>query len=264
MSVPPEYGLAFDRVSFGYDPMAAAVLSGFSAAAAPGSVTAILGANGAGKTTLLLLALGWLEPRCGRILLGGRPLAEYGRRELGRTLALVPQAERMSFDYSVLDYALMGRAPHLAPLAMPGGGDRGIARRAVERAGLSSLAARSVTALSGGELQLALVARALAQEPRILLMDEPTSHLDLANKVRVLDLIRGLAADGVTVLFTTHEPEAAAAATNIVLMKDGRALRAGPLEEVFTTEDLSATYGIPVNVSLVGGRRVASWNPGRT
>jgi len=227
-----------------------------------GSVTAILGPNGAGKTTLLLLGLGWLPPLAGRVLLGGRPLGGYARRELGRLMALVPQSERMAFDYSVLDYALMGRAPYLAPLDMPGPEDRRIAQEALEQAGLGPLRGRAITALSAGERQLVLIARALAQEPGLLLMDEPTSHLDLANKARILDIVHGLSARGVTVLLTTHEPEVAAAATHIVLMRDGRVHRAGPLDEVFTTENLSATYGIPVRVSQTEGRRVASWNPG--
>jgi iron complex transport system ATP-binding protein len=257
----PRTGLSFDSVSFGYDAGGPPVLRGLSVDVAPGTVTAILGPNGAGKTTLLLLALGWLVPRTGRILVGGVPLAELPPGERGRLVALVPQSERMAFDYSVLDFALLGRAPYLAPLDVPGPDDRAIAARAVERAGLGPLARRHVTTLSAGERQLALIARALGQDPGILLLDEPTSHLDLANKARILSLIRALSARGVTVLLTTHEPEAASFATDIVLMREGRVRRAGPTAEVFTAEHLSATYGIPVAVTEVGGRRVASWSP---
>jgi iron complex transport system ATP-binding protein len=261
MTTPRNLRLCFDRVSFSYDRDGAAVLRELSADIAPGSVTAILGANGAGKTTLLLLALGWLAPRSGRVLLGGSPLAGYSRRELGRMMALVPQSEHMSFDYPIMDFVLMGRAPYLAPLETPGAEDRRVGERAVEQAGLGHLSGRAVTALSAGERQLALVARALAQEPGLLLMDEPTSHLDLANKVRILDLVHALSARGVTILLTTHEPEVASAASNIVLMREGRVHRAGPLDEVFTTENLSATYGIPVRVIEVEGRRAVSWSP---
>jgi iron complex transport system ATP-binding protein len=253
--------IGFERVVFGYGPGGEPVLRELSVDIPAGSVTAILGPNGAGKTTLLLLALGWLVPRSGRVLLGGRLLPGRSRRERGRLMALVPQTERMPFNYTVMEYALMGRAPHLAPLGMPGAEDRRICAEAVEEAGLGALRGRAVTELSAGERQLALVARALAQEPALLLMDEPTSHLDLANKVRILDLVRAQSARGVTVLLTTHEPEVAAAATHVVLMREGRVHRAGPLEEVFTTENLSATYGIPVRVTETEGGRVASWRP---
>jgi iron complex transport system ATP-binding protein len=251
--------LAFDDVSFSYEPGGVGCLRSLSLAVPAGSITAILGPNGAGKTTLLLLALGWLSPASGRVLLDGRPLDGRSRRELGRTLALVPQAEHAPFGFSVLDCALMGRAPYLRPLALPGAEDRRIAAEAVERAGLGPLADRRVTSLSAGERQLALVARALAQEPRALLLDEPTAHLDLANKVRVLELVRAQRARGVTVVLTTHEPEVAAAATHLALMREGRIHKAGPLAQTFTTEDLSLTYGVRVTVSAAGGRLTASW-----
>jgi iron complex transport system ATP-binding protein len=253
--------LAFEDITFGYDPGGAPVLDGLSIAFPAASVTAILGPNGAGKTTLLLLALGWLAPRGGRVLLDGRPLREHSRREAGRRMALVPQTERMPFNYTVADYALMGRSPYLAPLAAPGPSDLAATRRGLARAGIASLAGRPITTLSAGERQLVLVARALAQEPAILLLDEPTAHLDLANKVRIISLVHALSADGVTVVMTTHEPEVASAASHLVLLRDGRVRRAGTVDEVFTSDCLSDAYGIPVHVSEVEGRRVAAWVP---
>lgn len=245
------------RYGFGSD-----VLHDLAAAVAPGEATAILGPNGAGKTTLLHLALGWLKPLDGRVLLDGAPIQGLSRRELGRAMALVPQSERIPFEFSVLDYVLLGRAPRLGPLQPPGPSDLAAAERAIERVGIGGLASREVNALSGGERQLASIARALAQEPRILLLDEPTSHLDLANKARVLSLVKDLAKGGSTILLTTHEPEAAAmAASNLFLMREGRLLAAGPLEKLFTSQCLTQTYGIPVQALRVEGRLSAFWNP---
>ena len=252
--------LSFDRITFGYQPNGQTVLRALSLDIQPGTVTAILGPNGAGKTTLLHLALGWLAPQSGQIQLDGRSLDSFSRRDLGQWMALVPQSERIPFDYSILEYVLLGRAPYLAPLDMPGAEDYAIGEQIIEQVGLGQLNGRAITTLSGGERQLALVARALAQQPRLLLLDEPTSHLDLANKVRLLKLMQELAARGVTLLLTTHEPEVAAAvATHLVLMRDGQVYHAGLLPQVFTAEHLSATYGVPVKVTQVDGQRIALW-----
>jgi iron complex transport system ATP-binding protein len=252
--------LSFDHISFGYQPNGRRVLRALSLDVQPGTVTAILGPNGAGKTTLLHLALGWLRPQGGQVLLDGRPLNSYARRTLGQWMALVPQSERVPFEYSILEYVLLGRAPYLAPLAMPGAEDYRVGEQAIEQVGLSQLNRRAITTLSGGERQLAMVARALAQQPPLLLLDEPTSHLDLANKARLLQLMRELVRQGMTLLLTTHEPNVAAAiATHLVLMHDGQVHCAGPLADVFTAEYLSVTYGIPVRVAQVDGQQIALW-----
>ena len=252
--------LRFDEVTFGYGPETRPVLERLSLDIGSGTVTAILGPNGVGKSTLLHLALGWLRARSGRVLLDGRPLAEYPRRTLGQSMALVPQVERTPFDYTVLDYVLLARAPYLAPLAMPGPADERLAREAIEEVGLGRLGHRVITTLSGGERQNALVARALAQQPRLLLMDEPTSHLDLAHKVRLVRLVHDRVARGMTVLLTTHEPDVAAAmATHLVLMRDGQVCGSGELAEIFTSENLTATYGVPVQIARIDGRRAVLW-----
>lgn len=253
--------LTFDHIRFGYSPKNAAVLPDLCLEVQPGTVTAILGPNGAGKTTLLHLVLGWLKPQAGEIRLEDKPLDRYPRNELGRRIGLAPQSENVAFDYSLLEYALFGRTPYLRPLEMPGPEDVDIAWKALERVGLGHLAHRRITGLSGGERQLGLVARALAQQPRLLLLDEPTSHLDLANKARLIQILRRLNAEGVTILLTTHEPEVASAlATDLILMREGRVRQVGPLAQALTAANLSALYGVPVEVVDVHDHRVVIWN----
>ena len=257
--------LAFEDVRFRYMPENGNVLDGFSLSIEPGTVTAILGPNGVGKTTLLHLALGWRKPQSGKVLLEGRPLSDFSHSEIGRRVGLVPQGEHIPYEYSLLEYVLLGRAPYLRPLDMPGEADCVVAADALETVGLSAKQTRSVTNLSGGEQQLVLVARALAQQPRMLLLDEPTAHLDLANKIRLLDLLAGLVSKGVTIVFSTHDPEVAASiATHLVLMRAGKVLSAGPIVEEFTTQKLSEAYGIPVEVRELEGRRIVLWKNGQS
>jgi len=252
--------LMFKGVSFTYPGGEREVSRGIDLAVVSGSVTAILGPNGAGKTTLLNLALGWLQPQAGQVMFAGRPIGGWGRRELGRQMALVPQRENPTFEHTVLETVILGRSPHLGLLEMPGANDLEIAHASIARCGLASFSSRSVNCLSGGELQLVLLARALAQEPRLLLLDEPFSHLDLANKSRLLQVIRTLTAQGVTIMLTTHEPEIAAGiATHLVLMREGLVKRIGSLEEVMTGPFLSDIYGIPVEVCEVSGRKIVLW-----
>lgn len=222
-----------------------------------GSITAILGPNGAGKSTLLHLILGLLKPHGGTIHLDQRPRYSYSRREFGRLVGMVSQTETIPFSFTVLEYVLLGRAPYLGMLAVPGDEDVRLAEQALAYLGLAQMAQRHTDALSGGEQQLVLLARALAQQPRILLLDEPTAHLDLGNKGRVLQMVQQLVQTGVTAVFTTHEPDLVAAiADYVVLMRDGQTLAAGAFSDVFTSENLSQTYGVPVRVAQVDGRRV--------
>ena len=179
---------------------------------------------------------------------------------MGQWMGLVPQTEHIPFDYSLLEFVLLGRAPYLPPLAMPRAEDYKIALDALDQVGLSKLQGRSIHDLSGGERQLVLVARALAQQPRLLLLDEPTSHLDLSNKGRLVKLIQMLSNKGVTVLFTTHEPDVVSAmATHLVLMQKGQVLKTGTMNEVFNSQDLSKLYQMHVSVAEVEGRRLALW-----
>ena len=255
MNAPPL--LSLSGIGFAYAPHRPPALRDVSLDIPSGARVAILGPNGGGKTTLLHLLLGLLPPRPGTLLIDGKPPAAYSRRVLSRLIGLVPQNEHIPFDFSLLDYVLLGRAPYLGPLDMPGPADLDAARRALDTVGLLAHRHRPVTAFSGGERQLAMIARALAQAPRILLLDEPTSHLDLANRRAVQQVLLDQAARGITLVFTTHDPALAEGiADRAVLIRDGALLAAGPLDAVFTPDLLGAAYGIPIQVVACGSRRV--------
>ncbi len=253
----PSPALSLAGIEFRYTPDGQPVLRELSTDVPAGAITAILGPNGGGKTTLLHLLLGLLQPQAGRLLIAGRPPSAYSRRELSRVVGLVPQNEHIPFDFPVLDYVLLGRAPYLGTLDQPGDEYLRCARAALDLAGVAALCDRPVTALSGGERQLVMIARALAQNPRILLLDEPTSHLDLANRRAVHNVLSELAAAGVTVVFSSHDPNLVAAmADHVVLLRHGTVLAAGDAASTLTADLLGATYGIPVQVVVSGAHRM--------
>ncbi len=248
-------------ISFTYNSDKNAVLKTISMEIKKGSVTGILGPNGVGKTTLLHVILGWNKPDSGTVELAGKNIGSYSRREMGKLIGLVPQYEHISFEYSLVEYVLLGRTPHLPTLQSPSSEDYRIAVDALKTVGLDRIAGKSVTRLSGGEKQLVLVARSIAQNPSILLMDEPMSNLDLANKIRLLDVMRTLNRQGVTILFTTHEPELAASiADSMILMGEGNLVCSGSSEEIINSESLSKIYGIPVEVDEYKGRKILIWH----
>ena len=240
----------------------------------PGEVLCLLGPNGGGKTTLLRTLLGLIPPLAGRVTLGGDDLTALSRADVARRLAYVPQATQGGFGHVALDMVAMGRAARLPLLAAPGKRDRAIALAALERMGIGDLAPRPVTELSGGERQLVLIARALAQEADCMILDEPTASLDFGNQARVLQAVRDLAVSGVAVVLTTHQPEhALLVADRVAMLLPGGAWRpAAPASEAITPETLEATYGVPAVVAavdtplgprhlcapLVGGSRLAS------
>ena len=245
--------LAARQLRFAYPAAAEPTFADLDLAVPDGAVTAILGPNGSGKTTLLYLFLGLLKPTAGEALIFGRPRDRYEARTLRRIIGLVPQNETVPFDLDLMEYVLLGRAPFLHLMQMPGAADRAIAAGAIETVGMARLAGRKVPTLSSGERQLAGAARALCQEPKILLMDEPTSHLDLANARRVLRLMRQITDQGRTVVFTTHDPNAAGAvADHVLLIGRQRLLASGPAADTLTGGLLSATYGEPVEVVRTG------------
>lgn len=245
-----------DKICFSYNRKT--VVKELSLDIPEGSICAIMGPNGTGKTTLLHLLLGWLKPESGTIRVSGRPLHSLSPRRRGRTIGLLPQNENLSFDYTVIEYILLGRAPHLHPLQQPASSDHDAARKALTQVNGEDLEQRNIPTLSGGETQTTLMARSLTQDPKILLLDEPANHLDPARRKKILDIIRMLKAADRTVIFTTHTPEdAAGTADFLILMPSDGPVIYGPFNELFTEDNLSRLYGIPVRIIRLTDETVA-------
>ena len=222
-----------------------------------GEVLAVLGPNGGGKTTLFRTLLGLLPAQAGAVLLDGQALAAMPRGEVARRAGYVPQGHAPQFAFTVREAVLMGRTSHIGLFAAPGAADRDAAERAIRALGIGELAERVVTELSGGERQLAMIARALAQGARALVLDEPTASLDFGNQVRVLREVRRLAAEGYAIVFSTHDPgQAFLAASRVLLLAQGGVRRQGAPGEVITAENLRAVYGVEVRIQTVAGVRV--------
>jgi iron complex transport system ATP-binding protein len=246
------------QLDFGY--RGHRVGSDVSLALEAGEVLCLMGPNGSGKTTLFKTLLGLLPPQGGNILLDGTHLARKARDEVARLVSYVPQAQVTFFPFTVREVVLMGRTAHLGVISSPSRRDREIAQAAIERLRLSPLADAVYTRISGGERQLTLIARALAQDARIIVMDEPTANLDFGNQVRVLQHIQSLAESGIGVLLSTHDPDQAfLCADRVAMLHEGRLARLGAPDEVITAESLKQIYGVDVAVTRVpvegGGER---------
>jgi len=238
----------------GAPPESPPVFSGIDMEAKPGEVFSILGKNGAGKSTLLACLAGLRPLRSGKVLVNGRDMAALARGEIARTIAYAPQAHQAVFAFTALEAVLMGRAPHLGYFASPGRRDREIALESLRAMGVDHLADKPYTETSGGERQLILFARILAQEPQILLLDEPTSHLDFGNQVQTLERIRKLADQGMAVVMTTHFPgHAFLARGRAAILSGGRFTAMGKPEEALTEETLREAYGVPVRLADIPG-----------
>lgn len=221
------------------------LLQGINFSAEGGDITAILGPNGSGKTTLLRCAMGLLAWDGGESRLDGRSICGIPYRERWRLMAYVPQSKSAALACTAEEMVLLGRASRIGVFSGPGTQDIDTVRRVLSELGISHLAEKPCSRLSGGELQMVLIARALAAEPRVLLLDEPESNLDFRNQLLVLDTLSRLARGGMTVIFNTHYPANALQRANKALLLDGRgSSRFGTAQEVITEENIQAAFGV--------------------
>ena len=244
--------LTVDRISCGYG--AKTVLRDISFSVSGGQVLCLLGPNGVGKTTLFKTILRLLKPQAGRILLDGEDTRNWPLKKFAAAVAYVPQAQNLPFPFSVLDVVTMGRTAHLGAFASPRQEDLAIAEQSLDRLGVGFLRDRAFTKISGGERQMVLIARALTQQPQVLIMDEPTASLDFGNQVHVLTQINRLAADGMCVIMTSHFPDHAfLCSAKVALLQRGGHFQVGNAEEIVTEENLQKTYGVRVRIGQLPG-----------
>ena len=243
--------LAADNISFSYGKKE--VLNDVSLSFDRGEVVSLLGPNGCGKTTLLKVLLGILTPTRGKVLFEGMPLEDVGAKKLAQRVAYVPQVHRGAFPYSVMDVVLMGRMPYKTFFSSFTRHDRETATAMLEKLGISHLRDKPYTQISGGERQLVLIARALAQGADTFIMDEPITGLDYGNQIRLLEQIVHLSAEGHTFIKSTHFPDHALwVSDRVVLMKEGTVAADGIAAEEITAESLRGLYNIPVRVMDAG------------
>jgi iron complex transport system ATP-binding protein len=237
-----------ERLSFSYNHHPA--VRDVSVTIERGSITGLLGPNGCGKTTLLKLLAGIVAPASGTVTLDGTALDTLSRRAVAKRIAVVPQETHPAFDYTALEMVLMGRHPHLGTFQLEGPADLALAYQALDATGTAHLSDRAYMTLSGGEKQRVVIASALAQQPQVLLLDEPTASLDLGFQLEIQSLLTTLNRDrGVTMVLATHDLNLAASICNrLVLMSEGRVLAQGLTDDVLTAANIRQLYGVRAEV----------------
>jgi iron complex transport system ATP-binding protein len=221
-------------------------------------VLCILGPNGTGKSTLIKCINGLQNLDKGQILFKNRNIKAMSNVELAKIMGYVPQTHRSTFAFSVLDVVLLGRAPHLGLTDSPGENDIKIAQKSMKDLGILHLEDKPYTEISGGERQLVILARVLTQQPQILLLDEPTSHLDFGNQIRTLDIIKKISDNGLSVIMTSHYPDHAFISSNkVAILNKGSIMAIGDPEDVITERNMSETYGIDVKILDIENHRKA-------
>ena len=214
-----------------------------------GEILCVLGPNGVGKTTLLKSILGFLKLQSGEIVLNGIKITSCSNSELAKVIAYVPQTHTPPFPYKVLDVVVMGKTVHLGYFKSPSKSDYKIAEDMLEKLGITYLKDSIYTEISGGERQLVLIARALVQDPKILIMDEPTSNLDYGNQIRVLRQINLLSQMGISIIMTSHFPEHAfLCSAKIALIEKNSVIHLGSADEIVTEKNMKSAYGITVKL----------------
>jgi iron complex transport system ATP-binding protein len=242
--------LQAQKLSVRYGPKAPLALDRVDCDVAGAELVAVVGPNGSGKTTLVRAVLGLLPLEHGAVMVEGRPVSAWSRRELARVVGVVGQQEEAVFRLTVAETVMLGRYAHLGPLATPGPDDHAAVAAALERCDIVALAQRPVDSLSGGEWKRTRVARALAQEPRALVLDEPTASLDIRHEMELFELVRQLVTDGLAGLVVTHHLNLAARfADRIVLLNRGHVVAQGPPSVVFSRPTLSQVFEWPVAVT---------------
>ncbi|HQD25155.1 MAG TPA: ABC transporter ATP-binding protein [Methanoculleus thermophilus] len=217
-----------------------------------GEVLSLLGRNGTGKSTLIKCILNILTPQSGMVEINGHRVTDMRPEEVAREVGYVPQVHHAVFPFTALDFVLMGRAPHISTFSVPKEEDYEKAEEAFARIGITHLREKCISEMSGGESQMVMIARALAQEPSLLILDEPTSHLDIGNQMKVIATIDRLAADGIAILMSTHFPDHGFLVSHTVaILQGGRLIAQGPAEDVITKENLHEAYGVDVCVRYV-------------
>jgi iron complex transport system ATP-binding protein len=246
---------AAQSASYRYDATRTPALDNVTLTIPVGSFYAFIGPNGSGKSTLLKLLLGALRPTAGVVSFGDRPSAEWDRRTFARRVGVVAQIEELLFPFTVREFVMMGRYPHLGPWQQARDIDEAAVTRALERCDIVPLAERTILQLSGGERQRARLARALAQEPEVLVLDEPTAALDISHEMAVFELLADLRRSGqVTIVAATHNINLAARyATHILLLQRGSVVAQGDARAVIEREQIESVYGWPVSIQPHAG-----------
>ena len=269
MSAPPDTtrsaGAALSAEDVSYAVGLARLLEDVSLEVRGGSLLGLIGPNGAGKTTLLKCLSRLLAPDAGQVRLDGRDLSRQSPQEIARRIALLPQSATLDFAFTCLEVVLMGRNPHLGRFQAEGARDRAIARQSLAETGTEEFAARVITELSAGERQRVLLARALTQQPRLLLLDEPTAGLDVQHQLQVFGLIRGLVRQGLAAIAVVHDLNLAARyCDRLALLQRGKVHARGSVAEVLTPQNLAAVFNVEATVEhdpALGAPRVTVLAP---
>lgn len=239
--------LRAENLSFAYDTQP--VLKNVSFAIKENQILSVLGPNGVGKSTLFSCILGLLPTYKGRIELDGQEIRTISARDLAKSIAYIPQSHYPSFNFTVFDMVLMGTTQQVSLFSTPGQKQIELAEQALQRMGIEHLRDRGFSMISGGERQLTIIARAIAQNAHTLIMDEPTANLDFGNQIKVLTQIKSLANDGYTIIHSTHNPDQTFLFSDLVLaLKDGKVFACGKPSEIVNQELIRALYGVDIEL----------------